>query len=102
MLISSIQLPIKQSSFNLFSLYLAKNYFTNPASNKQLNKIFVLFRTNSPWDESSGDETSVHQNQTNNPKYITNDSIITRNYTHIVLITCVFIHSYDCTAVSFR
>jgi len=23
--------------------------------------MFVLFETNSPWDESSGDETSVHQ-----------------------------------------
>src|SRR6218665_3498666 len=64
--ISSIQLPLKQSSFYLSSLYLAKNYFINPASSKQLNNICVMctyvgriFRgTNSRgrtvWDEQSG------------------------------------------------
>src|SRR6218665_1787108 len=43
---SAIQLLFKQRSFHLSSLYLAKNYFINPASNKQLNNIFVLFGTN--------------------------------------------------------
>src|SRR6218665_2211682 len=60
LIISSIQLLVKQRSFHLSSLYLAKNYFINPASNKQLNNIFVLFGTNSSWDESSRDETSIH------------------------------------------
>src|SRR6218665_3295554 len=44
---------MKQHSFIISNPYLAKNYFFNPASNKQLNTIFVLFGTNSPWDESS-------------------------------------------------
>jgi len=44
--VSSIQLPIKQRSFHLSSLYLAKNYFINPASNKQLNNIICTI-----WDE---------------------------------------------------
>ena len=33
------------------------------APNKQLNKKFVLFGTNSPWDESSGDETSAYRHK---------------------------------------
>src|SRR6218665_16233 len=62
-IISSIQLPIMQRSFHLSSLYLKKNYFINPASNKQLNNIFELFGMNSPWDELSVDETSVHHDK---------------------------------------
>ena len=41
-IISSIHLPVKQYSFHPFSLYLAKNYFIKPASNKQLNTFFTI------------------------------------------------------------
>jgi len=43
---------------SLSSFYLAKNFFINPASNKQSNHIFG---EESSGNESSGDETSVHK-----------------------------------------
>jgi len=65
-----MQLRIEQRSLHLSSLYLAKNNFINSASNKQLNNIslLVLFVTNSPWDESSGDEASGNETSVYKPK----------------------------------
>src|SRR6218665_564668 len=48
--ISAIRLLFEQRSFHLSSFHLAKNCFTNPAS----NTFFYLFGANTPWDERPG------------------------------------------------